>query len=171
MIVLYSAIKQAAALALVGCLALTLATSTGCGSSDNADYASIGLVPITGTVTLDGQPLEGAVVMFEAPDTTFSYGTTNADGNYEIKFNSEVMGVPPGDKIVRISTTASTGEVDTEGADDDDDDAAARRKKKKKRNPNEQVPEAYNEDSQLQATVSDSQTVFDFALKSDGSPL
>ena len=109
--------------------------------------------------------------MFESPDTTFCYGTTDAEGNYEIKFNSEVMGVPPGDKMVRISTTASTGEVDSEGADEDDDDAVARRKKKKKRNPNELVPEAYNEDSQIKATISDSQTVYDFALKSDGSPL
>ncbi len=166
-----SAIQQAMALTLVACLALTLATTTGCGPSAQADYASIGLVPITGNVTLDGQPLEGAVVMFESPDTTFCYGTTDAEGNYEIKFNSEVMGVPPGDKIVRISTTASTGEVDSEGADEDDDDAAARRKKKKKRNPNELVPEAYNEDSQIKATISDSQTVYDFALKSDGSPL
>ncbi len=166
--VMKSTITSAATLAWTSCLALALATSTGCGSGDGADYASIGLVPITGTVTLDGQPLEGAVVMFEAPDTTFCYGTTDAEGHYELKFNSEVMGVPPGEKVVRIGTTASTGEVDTEGADDDDD-AVARRKKK--RDPNEQVPEAYNEDSQIKATVSDSQTVYDFALKSDGSPL
>jgi hypothetical protein len=166
-----STITSAATLAWTSCLALVLATSSGCGSSDEADYASIGLVPITGTVTLDGAPLEGAVVMFEAADTTFSYGTTDEAGHYELKFNSKVMGVPPGEKVVRISTTASTGEVDTEGVDEEDDDAAARRKKKKKRDPNEQVPAAYNEDSQITATVSTSQTVYDFALKSDGSPL
>ncbi|MCC9642130.1 carboxypeptidase-like regulatory domain-containing protein [Rhodopirellula sp. JC740] len=156
-------------IAVLSIAATSVVSMTGCGPSAQADYASIGLVPITGTVTLDGQPVEGAVVQFVAPDTTFSYGTTDAEGHYEMKFNSEVMGVPPGDKIVRISTTTSTGEVDTEGADDDDD--APRRRKKKTRDPNEKIPAAYNEDSQIKATVSAGQVVYDFALKSDGSAL
>lgn len=146
------------------------ATMLGCGGAPQADYASIGLVPVTGTVTLDDQPLEGAVVFFEAPDTTAAYATTDADGKYTMKFNSEVMGVPPGPKVVRISTTASTGESE-ETFEEEDDDAKASRKKKKARDPNEKVPDAYHSNSNIQVTVDDSTVVFDFALKSDGSPL
>jgi len=150
-------------------LAIAVLPVIGCNSGGGqADYSSIGLVAVTGTVTLDDQPLEGAVVFFEAPDMTAAYATSDAEGNYAMKFNSEAMGVPPGPKVVRISTTASTGE--SEAFEEEDDDAKSQRKKKP-RDPNEKVPDAYNSKSIINVDVDTSRDVYDFALKSDGSPL
>jgi hypothetical protein len=142
---------------------LVTASMLGCGGAPTADYEKLGLVDISGTVTLDGAPLADAVVMFEAPDTTFCYGTTDAQGRYVLKLNSEKMGVIPGPKIVRISTTASTGEEEGGGAAEEvDPDAAGG-------NREEKVPACYHKDSKLTVTVADSDPELDFDLQSDCS--
>ena len=137
--------------------------AVGCGDGLRPDYASLGLVPISGTVTLDGQPLSGAVVFFEAEDKTQAYATTDENGVYEMKFNSEVNGVTPGKKVVRISTTASTGEEDGAEPEGDPDE------EKKAAPKNDRVPAAYNSKSKLVVEVTDAKTVYDFKLNSDGS--
>lgn len=151
--------KNVAALSLFSLIILT----TGCGGVPDADYEKLGLVEVSGTVTLDGAPLPGAVVMFEAPDSTFCYGTTNESGKYALKLNSEKSGVVPGDKVVRISTTASTGEEEGPGGEEDDPDA------KPEGSEVEQVPDCYNKNSKLNVTVSESDSNFNFDLKSDCS--
>ena len=52
---------RAVPLCLLSCLLL----SAGCGGSIEADYSKLDLVDVSGTVTLDGQPLSGATVVFE----------------------------------------------------------------------------------------------------------
>lgn len=145
----------------------------GCDVGPGVDYSSLGLVPITGEVTLDGEPLSGAVVFFESPDLTQAYATTDEEGHYKIKFNSEVDGVKPGTKIVRISTTASTGEGgEEEDEDGDEDNTPARRSKPSKKdtsNPGERVPSEYNKKSELTIEITSGDSVVDFHLKSDGS--
>lgn len=139
----------------------------GCGGVE-ADYEKLGLVEISGTVTLDGSPVEGAVVMFFSPEETFCYGTTDSSGYYTLKLNSEKTGVVPGDKVVRISTTASTGEEEGGGGagegEGDEEDPDAKRAAKEER-----VPECYNKKSKLQVTVTESDSSFNFDLKSDCS--
>lgn len=149
---------------LLATLALVVAVS-GCGNGLATDYAALGLVPVTGTVTLDGQPLADAVVFFESPDLTQSYATTDSDGYYELKFDSEAMGVTEGQKIVRISTTASTGETEEEPEEDGVDP----RRMKKKQGPIDRVPAAYNTQSKIIVIVTPSSDSFEFALKSNGS--
>lgn len=149
-----------------GLVAGVLVLLSGCGGVE-ADYDKLGLVEISGTVTLDGNPLEGAVVMFFTPEETFCYGRTDSSGYYTLKLNSEKTGVIPGDKLVRISTTASTGEEEgggvAEGEGDDEDPDA------KKGAKEERVPECYNKKSKLQVTVTESDSSFNFDLNSDCS--
>jgi len=58
--------------------------AVGCGPS-KSEYVTVD-VPVSGTVTLDGQPLAGATVMFNAPSTGASFfGATGEDGVYRLK--------------------------------------------------------------------------------------
>ena len=135
--------------------------SVGCQGGVEADYHLLGLVEIGGRVTLDGQPLEGAVVKFESDDGTFCYGRTDKDGKYLLKLNSEKTGVIPGDKVVRISTIASTGEEAFSGGDDDPDEKLGKK--------TELVPECYHRQSKLKTSVSETDLNFNFDLRSDCS--
>ena len=123
---------------------------SGC-SSPQTDFASAGLVDVSGTVTMDGQPLAEALVMFESEDGRFSYGRTDAEGRYQLRFNDRATGVIPGPKTVRISTAMSATE----------EEAATPKI--------EMIPAKYNADSELKAEVrpGESQT-FDFDLTSEG---
>jgi len=72
---------------LVGVL-LTCSLTVGCGGG--------GFVAVTGLVTLDGKPLEGASVAFipEAQGEA-AYSTTNAEGVFELATHSQ-PGAKPG---------------------------------------------------------------------------
>ena len=116
-------------------------------------------------VSVDGEPIEGAVVFFEADDSTFSYGTTDEMGYYELKFNSKTAGVPQGPKTVRISTVASTGERgEEEGELESEPNSIALKAKRIER-----FPVTYNKKSELKVNVSDSQTTYNFDLRGDGT--
>ena len=144
----------------------------GCGVAPQTDYGKLGLVDVTGVVTLDGSALPYAVVTFENPETgQFSYGQTNDSGHYQMQLDSEMAGVVPGEKLVRISTTKKVlglntaeeggssegGEEEGEGDAEPSTDART----------HELVPARYNKESELKVTVSDSEKTFDFELKSE----
>jgi hypothetical protein len=150
-------------------LALAATSLTGCLESIEPDYGSLGLVSVSGTITLDGDPLSNTVVFFESPDETFSYATTDSNGYYTLKFNSKKEGVIPGQKVVRISTTASTGESAGSMSGMEEDDGEGDEGEEGGLSKEERVPTVYNKESQLNVTVPDSSTTFDFDLKSDGS--
>lgn len=59
-------------------------------------------VPVTGVVTLDGQPVEGANVMFQSPEQG-SFGLTDAQGRYELQTFEPGDGAMPGEYRVAIS--------------------------------------------------------------------
>lgn len=80
-------------------LSLLLALS-GCGG-ETVKTPSVG--EVSGMVTLDGNPLEGAIVIFEPDTTRSSNGRTDAQGKYELMFNKEVKGAALGKHKVRIS--------------------------------------------------------------------
>jgi hypothetical protein len=68
------------------------------------------LVPVRGTVRLDGKPLAGAVVMFlpVGMKGTVSVGETDAEGAYKLTYlNSD--GTTAGDYRVTVSYLESTG--------------------------------------------------------------
>lgn len=147
---------------LCGILMLA-ASAVGCGP-EGADYSKVDLINVQGKVTLDGQPLAGAVVTFEAADGQFSYGLTDSNGSYSLQFDSEKQGVTPGAKIVRISTTRKIPGLNTsegsEGGEASGEGPAATPSAN-----TERVPARYNKDSELKAEVTRSQS-FDFALES-----
>lgn len=140
----------------------------GCGGGVNTDYSKIGLVSLSGMVTLDDQPLANATVIFEATDGTSSFAVTDLDGGYALQFNSERAGVTQGEKTVRISTSqpANDEEIGGEGEDDENfesEDAQLEREDL------ERVPACYNRESKLNVTVTADTTRMDFKLKSDCS--
>jgi hypothetical protein len=84
----------------VGALVLSLAA--GCGGGGKADLPK--LVPVSGTVTLDGKPLAGAMVSFiptgATPGRSMFYGATGADGRYELVYDEKHKGAPEGQFMV-----------------------------------------------------------------------
>lgn len=66
------------------------------------------LIPVSGTVTLDGKPVEGAVVLFiPTGSTNFSaLGATDAEGKYKLQTRTGQQlrdGVPAGEYRVAVS--------------------------------------------------------------------
>src|SRR5262245_7414107 len=112
----------------------------GCGS--RGDLASV-----RGKITLDGEPLSNAFVVF-APikKGTTSYGRTDAAGSYEMMFTDYQKGAWIGENSVRIST----GDLGSGGGP----------------GPKERVPVVYNEASTLTRDVKSGSNTFDFDLKS-----
>jgi hypothetical protein len=86
---------------LLAC-SIIVAGLAGCsGSSGNPN-----LVPVTGSVTLDGQPLAGASVAFVAAGDTAGaggVGITDESGKYHLAHFREGTGAEPGEYKVLIS--------------------------------------------------------------------
>jgi hypothetical protein len=119
----------------------------GCGDSPE------NLSTVTGQVTLDGAPLEGALVEFTPNDAgSPSYGRTDAQGKYELRFNREHEGATLGNNQVRIS---SYDAGDPEG--DPPRPAVP-----------EKVPARYNVKTELTKTVESGDNTIDFALEGSG---
>jgi len=138
------------------CLLMSLCV--GC-ARQQSDYSKLDLVDVTGKVTLDGEPLSGAVITFDSPDGQFSFGQTDSGGNYSLLFDSVQRGVTPGEKIVRISTARKIlGLNASEGGEDDPATA---------KSAEEKVPEKYNKASELKVTVGHDKTRHNFDLKSN----
>jgi hypothetical protein len=136
------------------CSLVALAGCTGV----SADYSKLDLASVSGTVTFDGQPLPNAYVVFEAEDKTFSFGSTDANGQYTLQFNSERAGTTLGAKVVRITSNGAAGEVyeqDPDGVTEAGTSAASA----------EKIPAKYNTKSELKATVESGSNTFDFELK------
>ena len=98
---------------LVGCLSLVLAIWVlGCGGSKNG----VKSVDVSGTITLDDEPLEGVEVRFSSGKFG-GYGTTNAEGKSRL-----VSGAAVGENKVslkKFDTSMAQG-IDTsiEGMDE-----------------------------------------------------
>jgi hypothetical protein len=114
---------------LVGCCA-------GCSQSSTRPE----LAPVKGRVTLDGQPLAGALVLFRAESGgRSSRATTGNDGRYELVYLRDVKGAQLGKHTVKI-TTAMEG------------------------SPHERVPAKYNKNSVLTVEVPCPDNTADFTL-------
>lgn len=79
---------------------------TGCGPGE-------GRVPVSGVVTLDGQPLSGVHVLFDQPELSptknIGYiGVTDESGRYELRpAIAEESGAPPGKFRVSLTTAVA----------------------------------------------------------------
>jgi hypothetical protein len=116
------------------CLTLGLA---GC-SSRYTDIADV-----RGVVTLDGQPLENATVVFQPAQGRASVGQTDAAGRYRLLYTPRDLGARIGPSSVRISTAGN--DEGTISAD-------------------ERVPRRYFAPGALAAEVAPGSNVFDFHL-------
>ena len=94
---------------LLSVLLCTVAAVSGCGK---APYE---LAPVSGVVTLYGEPLANATVSFEPQGSNSdesiagpgSVGTTDEDGRYELTTFKQESGAVVGNHLVRISTYKS----------------------------------------------------------------
>lgn len=117
------------------------------------------LVPVTGTVTLDGEPLAGATVSYNVARGTAGQGgtgTTDAQGKYEISHFRAGKGVNPGEYTVTISklvlSDGSPIPADAESIFNLD--------------TKDLVPPKYNVATTLTTTVMPNAEPIDFALES-----
>ncbi len=120
---------------------LTTAISiTGCSGGS-------GLVLVEGKVTLDGEPLAEAEVLFRPKSGRPSVGMTDAEGKYQLRYTAEKMGAVLGTHSVSIRTSVE---------DPDGENGVS---------PKERVPPQYNSRTKLQAELSTKQTEpINFAL-------
>lgn len=126
-------------------LVLALVCFTGCGDG-------LGLAPVKGTVTLDGQPLAGAEVIFRPADGRPSLGVTDAEGKYELRYDTDLLGALPGKHKVSISTGGEAAETGSE-------DAGGKKV--------ERLPAQYNKQTTLEVDVDRSKRdPIDFKLES-----
>ena len=124
-------------------LPLALCVCSGCGPGG----PPVG--EVSGTVTLDGEPLPQAIVEFQPDQGAPSYGETAQDGTYELHYTTERMGALIGTHTVRITTA---GEVTNEAGDTV--------------NVRERVPKRYNSKSELSYEVTKGGNKIDIELLS-----
>jgi len=132
--------------------AAVLGATSGCGGGD---YGSV-----SGTVTLDGQPLSGAQVMF-MPDEGGgpSFGETDTSGKYVLTHNSGSRGAVIGAHSVAIEMGEDEEEYDASGMDEGT--------LEEQQDEEKTLPARYNEESELTAIVEKGDNTVDFALTSD----
>jgi hypothetical protein len=95
---------RAACICLVG-LAGMVGAVGGCSTRTTFEVARV-----HGTVTLDGSPLNGAIVIFEPKGGRPSRGQTNAEGKYQLLYTVDIAGAAVGPCSVTISTAIEDNE-------------------------------------------------------------
>lgn len=120
---------------------MTCAALAGCGSSDRPLLATV-----TGVVTIDGEPLTNAVVMFKPEGLRASRGFTNDQGSYELAYIRDIRGAAIGTHRVIIDRMPRNDGKNYS-----------------------KLPTRYNVKSELTATVEPGDNQFDWKLTSDDS--
>lgn len=133
----------------------------GCGSSGPPAPKPSKLVEVTGKVTLNGEPVEGAIVIF-TPNSSGGFvaqGFTDSAGQYsaETRSGNDIeLGVAPGSYRVMISRFLKPDGTPVDPAEPPAMSAAR-----------ESIPMEYSSptDSKLRATIGSNGGTFDFAMK------
>lgn len=138
-----------------------LCLQSGCGGGPS-DMPELGSV--SGTITLDGAPLEGAMVTFEPTSGRSSNATTDDQGQYTLQYTTASAGAKVGQHTVRIMRGGMMdelldleGEAELPGMPADSQPAAPKEP---------QLPARYHAESTLTADVKAGSNTFDFELKS-----
>jgi hypothetical protein len=123
------------------------AAIVGCGGGDTPPLGQV-----TGSVTLDGKPVEGAVIQFEPTTSGFptAFGQTDKDGKYELWYSRGNKGASLGESLVRI-----------QAFQDANLDAGTKRRP-------ETIPARYNVMTDLKVEVARGAQTHNFDLKSGG---
>lgn len=123
----------------------------GCGGSDLPELGQV-----SGVVTLNGQPVDGANVEFIPQSGRPSLGITDAQGKYTLLYLTTVEGAVVGSHTVVIRTVRAAN-----GGEGDEALVEARE---------ETIPQAYNDESTLKVEVSSGSNTHDFALEGERGP-
>lgn len=139
-------VRRGCALAGVLVLAAGLA---GCGGSSGIERYGV-----SGTVTLDGEPLDTGAIQFGPEDGQgMSGGAAIQNGTYDIPAD---RGLPAGKYRVRISSAGGGTEVEEEAPGESLENLA-----------NERIPAKYNVNSQETIEITpDGSNTFDFDISS-----
>lgn len=129
------------------------------GCSSRGDQPELGTV--TGTITLDSEPLAGVAVVFQPDNGRPSRGMTDSQGKYELTYIRQTKGAKVGPHRVEIAPSEE-GEVEEAEANAGEEPEASAKPKSGKR----AVPARYNVKSELKADVKSGANTFDFALES-----
>ncbi len=136
---------------------------SGCGGL--GDRPELGQV--SGTVTLDGQPLAGVVVVFSPDQGRPSRGKTNQDGQFELSYLHKTPGAKVGRHRVEIAPNEEGEEEDAEetlnGGEETTDAQTPRKNRPVK------IPARYNTKTELEADVQPGLNQYNFRLESKQS--
>ena len=116
----------------------------GCGGPEHPDVGRV-----SGVVTLDGQPLSEATIMFQPTQGRASIATTDSAGKYSLTYLDGVPGALLGAHkvIIRTEVPGEDGQPPI---------------------VKEKLPKKYHEQTELTAEVKPGSNSFDFALTSAG---
>ncbi len=89
---------------LIPMLGLVLAAGGGCGRS-GPGYT---MLPVEGVVTLEGEPLANAEVMFDSADGPRGFGLTDEAGRFTVTTRQFGLGLPAGNYRVFVSGSEKT---------------------------------------------------------------
>lgn len=151
---------------LGACVAVVVAASVflaGCGGGGGSSSGTgPKTVPVTGTVTKGGQPVEGATVKFTTVDgKKGASGRTDAKGNYTLSTAKPGDGALPGQYQVTITKIEAPASEPTSG-----NEGKPTRPNKSAPAEKNALPEKYAKaaSSGLTATVKESGNKFDFTV-------
>lgn len=103
-------------------LALIVVVISGCGTqTDRWKDAPPETAPVSGVVTFQGEPLEGAIVVFQpnAPTGMGASAVTDDDGRFELRTFPPDLGAVPGRYTVSIMKTEILEPSDSTENEDD----------------------------------------------------
>ena len=122
----------------------------GCGgeASDQPDLGNV-----NGTVTLDGEPLAGAMVVFSPEKGRSSMAITNDEGQYDLLYVGDTRGAKLGTHQISITTAQTDSEEEAGG-----EEATPFK---------ENIPAKYNTESTLTEEIQVGDNQIDFELTSD----
>jgi len=128
-----------------------IAVMAGCGGPEGPAIA-----PVTGVVTLKGEPVEGAEVTFIPQSGRPSVGVTDKKGKYTLQYAGNRQGAVLGKHKVTISTRRQG--VEGEGSQPSVEPRP------------ETIPARYNVATELEVEVESGSNEFDFQLKEGPLP-
>lgn len=120
---------------------------SGCGGGPG-DTPETG--EVRGVVKLDGEPLPDAKVVFQPESGRPSQDTTNADGEYVLRYSKDINGAKIGKHTVRITTGRNVSNED--GTTEEIP---------------EKVPEKYNKKTTLEVEVKAENEPINFDLETE----
>lgn len=166
-------LKTKKSLINLGLFYALLIVISGCSPTSKPNYASLGLVKVSGTLKLDGTPVPNVEVRFENPETSiYSYGITDDSGRFSLMFDSRTAGIIPGRKLLRIlpkqeSESSTTDAMGASEGEQDDPDRAVPAAEQSSAGP--KVPECYSRKSAYFIQITGATSSLNLDLKSDCS--